>query len=133
MIIISEANRLSKGAQHALRRTMEKYMAQCRLILLTESISKLIPALRSRCLGIRLVLYPEISIAKCQLETSLSITIKFADDNFRVKAPSEQEIENVLEKVSTQEMIELSTNQQSQIVKSKSHRLWTVDRTPIFD
>jgi len=53
VIIISEANRLSKGAQHALRRTMEKYMAQCRLILLTESISKLIPALRSRCLGIR--------------------------------------------------------------------------------
>jgi len=68
---------------------MEKYMAQCRLILLTESISKLIPALRSRCLGIR------------------------------VKAPSEQEIENVLEKVTTQEMINLSTNQQSQIVKSK--------------
>ena len=61
VIIISEANRLSKGAQHALRRTMEKYMAQCRLILLTESISKLIPALRSRCLGIRLVLFdPEI-------------------------------------------------------------------------
>ena len=44
---------------------------------------------------------------------------KIRDDNFRVKAPSEQEIENVLEKVSTQEMIELSTNQQSQIVKSK--------------
>ena len=44
---------------------------------------------------------------------------KILDDNFRVKAPSEQEIENVLEKVSTQEMIELSTNQQSQIVKSK--------------
>ena len=64
---------------------------------------------------------------------NVSITIKFTDDNFRVKAPSEQEIENVLEKVSTQEMIELSTNQQSQIVKSKSHRLWTVDRTPIFD
>ena len=48
---------------------------------------------------------------------------KILDENFRVKAPSEQEIENVLEKVSTQEMIELSTNQQSQIVKSKSHSL----------
>jgi len=41
------------------------------------------------------------------------------NDYFRVKAPSEQEIENVLEKVTTQEMINLSTNQQSQIVKSK--------------
>ena len=85
---------------------MEKYMAQCRLILLTESISKLIPALRSRCLGIRFDIH---SIIKC-------------NDYFRVKAPSEQEIETVLEKVTTQEMIELSTNQQSQIVKSKSNR-----------
>ena len=41
---------------------------------------------------------------------------------FRVKAPSEQEIENVLEKVTTQEMINLSTNQQSQIVKSKMEK-----------
>ena len=54
VIVISEANRLSKDAQHALRRTMEKYTAHCRLILVTESISKLIPALRSRCLGIRI-------------------------------------------------------------------------------
>ena len=95
---------------------MEKYMAQCRLILLTESISKLIPALRSRCLGIRFV--PSISFVK--------VNVKMSFQNIsRVKAPSEQEIETVLEKVSTQEMIELSTNQQSQIVKSTLEKLIT--------
>lgn len=64
MIVITEANRLSKDAQHALRRTMEKFTAHCRLILLTESISKLIPALRSRCLGIRVEAPTEDTIIK---------------------------------------------------------------------
>merc|ERR1712079_595971 len=36
-----------------LRRTMEKYMAICRVILVTNSTSKVIPAIRSRCLAVR--------------------------------------------------------------------------------
>lgn len=47
-----EVDRLSKHAQHALRRTMEKYTATCRLILCCNSSSKVIEPLRSRCLGI---------------------------------------------------------------------------------
>jgi len=53
VVVITDADRLSKDAQHALRRTMEKYMAKCRVILCTNSVSKMIPAMRSRCLGIR--------------------------------------------------------------------------------
>eukprot|EP00116_Pleurobrachia_bachei_P010216 sb/3470478/ len=49
----TDADRLSKDAQHALRRTMEKHMSKCRVVLCTNSISKMIPAIRSRCLGIR--------------------------------------------------------------------------------
>ena len=48
-----EADHLSADAQHALRRTMEKYMAACRIILCANSTSKVIPAIRSRCLGVR--------------------------------------------------------------------------------
>lgn len=44
---------LTKDAQHALRRTMEKYMATCRIILCVNSTARVIPAIRSRCLGIR--------------------------------------------------------------------------------
>ena len=44
---------LTKDAQHALRRTMEKYASTCRVILCANSTSKAIPAIRSRCLGVR--------------------------------------------------------------------------------
>ena len=53
VVLLTNVDDLSKDAQHALRRTMEKYVATCRLILSTNSTSRVSPAIRSRCLGIR--------------------------------------------------------------------------------
>ncbi|ELR24424.1 replication factor C (activator 1) 3, putative [Acanthamoeba castellanii str. Neff] len=53
VVVLNEVERLSKEAQHALRRTMEKYMSVCRLILCCNSTSKVIDPVRSRCLMIR--------------------------------------------------------------------------------
>eukprot|EP00808_Paulinella_micropora_P001931 g55283.t1 len=53
VVVITEVDRLSHDAQHALRRTMELYMNTCRVILCGESASRVIGPLRSRCLSIR--------------------------------------------------------------------------------
>ena len=54
VVILTEVDKLTKDAQHALRRTMEKYMATCRIILCANSTSKIIGPLQSRCLAIRI-------------------------------------------------------------------------------
>lgn len=53
VVIINEADTLSRDAQAALRRTMEKYMTNLRIILCANSTSRLIAPIKSRCLLMR--------------------------------------------------------------------------------
>mgnify|MGYP001218684373 CR=1 FL=1 len=53
-IIINDANKLSKDAQHALRRTIEKYSKNIRIVMICETLSNIIDPIRSRMLNIRL-------------------------------------------------------------------------------
>ncbi|CCH59104.1 hypothetical protein TBLA_0B02620 [Henningerozyma blattae CBS 6284] len=52
-VIINEADCLSRDAQAALRRTMEKYSRNIRLIMISNSLSPIISPIKSRCLLIR--------------------------------------------------------------------------------
>lgn len=73
IIVLNEAENLTREAQASLRRTMETYVKTCRLILVCENIGNVIPALQSRCLLIR------------------------------VRAPDQPEILNVLKEINTLE------------------------------
>ncbi|KAK9747348.1 Replication factor C C-terminal domain [Popillia japonica] len=53
VVVLTDVDQMSIDAQHALRRTMEKYIANCRLILCCNSTSRVIPAIKSRCLNIK--------------------------------------------------------------------------------
>ncbi|KAJ1610817.1 putative replication factor C subunit 5 [Cryptosporidium canis] len=90
---ILEADVLSLKAQAGLRRTMEKYSNNSRLILHCEQLSSIIPPLRSRCLCIR------------------------------VPLPSPDEVLQVLRHISNSENLQVSTNYLEQIVKESDCNL----------
>ena len=77
VVVLNEVDRLSVSAQAALRRTMEKYSAGCRLILSCNSACRVIEPVRSRCMPVR------------------------------VPAPSEEDIEEVLQTVCAAERTNL--------------------------
>merc|ERR1712154_293015 len=78
---------------HALRRTMEKYMATCRIFLVTNSTSKVIPAIKSMCL------------------------------NIRVSAPSQAEVVSVLQMVAKKEGCNLPLELADKIASKSSRNL----------
>lgn len=53
IVIILDSNYLSRDAQQALRRTMEKCAKNVRFIFITDSCGRIISPLRSRCLNFR--------------------------------------------------------------------------------
>ncbi len=49
ILVLDEADHLTADAQHALRRTMEAYASSCRMILICNYSSRIIPPIQSRC------------------------------------------------------------------------------------
>lgn len=56
VIVLHQVDSMSRLAQQALRRTMERYALTCRVILVTDTVTKIMQPLRSRCLGIQVPL-----------------------------------------------------------------------------
>ncbi|EEP81529.1 activator 1 38 kDa subunit [Uncinocarpus reesii 1704] len=65
VVVINEADHLTRDAQAALRRTMEKYSPNMRLILLANSTANIIAPIRSRTLLVRVAAPTEDEI--CQV------------------------------------------------------------------
>ena len=64
VVVINEADHLSRDAQAALRRTMEKYSPNLRLILLANSTANIIAPIRSRTLLVRVAAPTETEICR---------------------------------------------------------------------
>ena len=79
-IVFNEAEKISKEAQASLRRTMEKYVMKCRLILVCENLGNLIPALLSRCLLLRCRGPTEEEASACLKKISQAENYKISDE-----------------------------------------------------
>uniref|UniRef100_A0A914CIE9 Replication factor C subunit 3 n=1 Tax=Acrobeloides nanus TaxID=290746 RepID=A0A914CIE9_9BILA len=90
VVVLMEADNLTKDAQHTLRRTMEKYAGSCKLILCCQSVTKVIDPLRSRCMVIR------------------------------VPAPSDNDISDALKRVVSKEQINVRDRMIEQIVEKSN-------------
>jgi replication factor C subunit 3/5 len=64
VVVINEADHLTRDAQAALRRTMEKYSPNLRLILLANSTANIIAPIRSRTLLVRVAAPTEVQICE---------------------------------------------------------------------
>ncbi|XP_059428040.1 replication factor C subunit 3 isoform X1 [Corylus avellana] len=93
VLVLNEVDKLSREAQHSLRRTMEKYSAYCRLILCCNSSSKVTEAIRSRCL------------------------------NVRINAPTDEEIVKVLEFIGNKEGLQLPSGFAARIADKSNRSL----------
>ena len=79
VVVINEADHLTRDAQAALRRTMEKYSPNLRLILLANSTSNIIAPIRSRTLLVRVAAPSESEI--CQALAVVGKKERFQDND----------------------------------------------------
>ncbi|EMG51089.1 Activator 1 40 kDa subunit [Candida maltosa Xu316] len=94
IVIINEADSLSRDAQAALRRTMEKYSSNIRLILVCNSISNIIAPIKSRTLLVRI---PSPSVDDITNILSNVAT----KENLKFKASNELEMRNFYKDIAT--------------------------------
>ncbi|ABE52867.1 AAA family ATPase [Methanococcoides burtonii] len=82
IIFIDNVESLETGAQHALRRIMEKYTRTCRFILSTTQPSKLIAPLRSRGLELFFTYVPDDALRSFVISVAEKEAISISDDGY---------------------------------------------------
>ena len=80
ILILDEADNMTAPAQQALRRTMEKYTKNCRMILICNYSNKIIPPIQSRCVVFRFSLLSNEDIKE---------RVKFVADQEKINVSSD--------------------------------------------
>jgi replication factor C subunit 3/5 len=97
VVVINEADHLTRDAQAALRRTMEKYSPNLRLILLANSTANIIAPIRSRTLLVRVAAPSEEDIQKVLVDVAKKEKFQTVDAlNKRIAKESKRNLRRAL-------------------------------------
>lgn len=83
IISLDEADSLTRDAQHALRRTMERYASSCRFCLICNYSSRIIEPIQSRCAIFRFPRLDEKELTKSINSIAKQEQVKLSDDGMQ--------------------------------------------------
>jgi replication factor C subunit 3/5 len=83
LIILDEADAMTSDAQFALRRVMEKFTKNARFCLICNYVSKIIPALQSRCTRFRFAPLSQEQIQGRLLEVAKTEKCNYTEDGIQ--------------------------------------------------
>lgn len=81
VVVINEADSLTRDAQAALRRTMEKYSSNIRLIMVCNTIANIIAPIKSRTLLVRIPAPSDVEIANILLNIATKEALKLSRED----------------------------------------------------
>ena len=93
LIVVNNADKLTVEAQQSLRRTLEKFINNCRFVFIVNCNNSMIDPIRSRCLSIKL------------------------------NAPNREQIATVLNKIATSEQISISKENLNSLIEYNDYNL----------
>ena len=83
LIILDEADAMTSDAQFALRRVIEKHTKNARFCLICNYVSKIIPALQSRCTRFRFAPLQVDQIRSRLIEVADSEKVNYTEDGIQ--------------------------------------------------
>jgi replication factor C small subunit len=83
IISLDEADNLTRDAQHALRRTMERYVTSCRFCLICNYSSRIIDPIQSRCAVFRFPRLDEKELTKRINYIAKEEQVQISDDGLQ--------------------------------------------------
>eukprot|EP00571_Detonula_confervacea_P001866 CAMPEP_0172316374 /NCGR_PEP_ID=MMETSP1058-20130122/27942_1 /TAXON_ID=83371 /ORGANISM="Detonula confervacea, Strain CCMP 353" /LENGTH=350 /DNA_ID=CAMNT_0013030667 /DNA_START=15 /DNA_END=1067 /DNA_ORIENTATION=+ len=83
LIILDEADAMTNDAQFALRRVIEKHTKNARFCLICNYVSKIIPALQSRCTRFRFAPLKPVQIRSRLVEVADAEKVNYTEDGIQ--------------------------------------------------
>lgn len=118
IIVIYNTQKMLSSVQFSLRRTIEKYSDTCRFILITDSITKIIKPLLSRCKNIKLRYPDKYEIIKYIISIAKKESIKISLNRLSYIVNNGHSIKDILWLLQLFKTFDLYSNQMKNIMNT---------------